>query len=487
MAKISALLLLELALCGAAAFLASPRAPPRSLIPPAAPYASFVASAAAGATVASETVIAPRRRRRRGGVPAMQLRKALNPKTFDPTSLKVAVLGGGSFGTAMACALGRKGVQVQLIVRKPAVVEEINANRTNPYYQKGLLLPDTVSATLDPTEAFDGCDFIFHAVPVQFSRATLEKVGPLMPAGVPVISLSKGFETSTLCLMSDVLTECLGADRPLAYLSGPSFAAEIVNGIVTAVTIASYDRNLAIDVCTLLSSTNFRALYTPDVIGVEVGGAIKNVIAIAAGLCEGLGLGTNAMAALVTRGCSEMRRVVVMMGGEPSTVFGLSGVGDTFGTCFGPLSRNRQVGIRLGQGENIDDILAGTTEVAEGVATSRALKRLLDKKVRDRPGRLDATWPGHTHSSFTPPFTHLPTHPLRSVISGEGLPEGPEVPDHLRRRRDPRRRARAARRAQRADGRLPAPPRGLLADEGGLLPGRVAAYGRAKFTLLYYN
>ena len=340
----------------------------------------------------------------------MQLRKALNPKTFDPTSLKVAVLGGGSFGTAMACALGRKGVQVQLIVRKPAVVEEINANRTNPYYQKGLLLPDTVSATLDPTEAFDGCDFIFHAVPVQFSRATLEKVGPLMPAGVPVISLSKGFETSTLCLMSDVLTECLGADRPLAYLSGPSFAAEIVNGIVTAVTIASYDRNLAIDVCTLLSSTNFRALYTPDVIGVEVGGAIKNVIAIAAGLCEGLGLGTNAMAALVTRGCSEMRRVVVMMGGEPSTVFGLSGVGDTFGTCFGPLSRNRQVGIRLGQGENIDDILAGTTEVAEGVATSRALKRLLDKKVRDRRGRLDATWPGHTTQLFHAAL-HAPTHP----------------------------------------------------------------------------
>ena len=384
------------------------------------------------------------------------------------------MLGGGSFGTAMA-SLGRKGVQVQLIVRKPAVVEEINANRTNPYYQKGLLLPDTVSATLDPTEAFDGCDFIFHAVPVQFSRATLEKVGPLMPAGVPVISLSKGFETSTLCLMSDVLTECLGADRPLAYLSGPSFAAEIVNGIVTAVTIASYDRNLAIDVCTLLSSTNFRALYTPDVIGVEVGGAIKNVIAIAAGLCEGLGLGTNAMAALVTRGCSEMRRVVVMMGGEPSTVFGLSGVGDTFGTCFGPLSRNRQVGIRLGQGENIDNILAGTTEVAEGVATSRALKRLLDKKVRDRPGRLDATWPGHPHTALPrrPPRTYPPT---RSVVAGEGLPEGPEVPDHLRRRRDPRRRARAARRAQRADGRLPAPPRGLLADEGGLLPGRVAVW-----------
>ena len=135
----------------------------------------------------------------------------------------------------------------------------------------------------------------------------------------------------------------LGEDHPVAFLSGPSFAAEIVNGMATAVTVASTDRYLANDLMALFTSSSFRALYSPDVIGVEVGGAVKNVIAIAAGMSEGLGLGTNAMAALVTRGCGEMRRLVTNLGGESSTVFGLSGVGDTFGTCFGPLSRNRQV------------------------------------------------------------------------------------------------------------------------------------------------
>jgi len=184
-----------------------------------------------------------------------------------------------------------------------------------------------------------------------------------MPADVPVVSLSKGIETSTLCLMCDVLAECLGEERPIAVLSGPAFAGEIAAGLATAVTVACVDRDLANDLMELLATTNFRALYSPDVIGVEVGGAVKNVIAIAAGMCEGLGLGTNAMAALVTRGCSEMRRLVSVCGGEPATVFGLSGVGDTFGTCFGPLSRNRQVGLRLGRGEALSVILGSSSEV----------------------------------------------------------------------------------------------------------------------------
>jgi len=183
-------------------------------------------------------------------------------------------------------------------------------------------------------------------------------------------------------LMAEVLEDCLGSERPLAFLSGPAFASEIAEGLVTAVTIASADRELANDLMELLASTNFRALYSPDVVGVEVGGAVKNVIAIAAGMCEGLGLGTNAMAALVTRGCTEMRKLVVVCGGEPSTVFGLSGVGDTFGTCFGPLSRNRQVGMRLGRGETLHEILSSSSEVAEGVATSRAITKLVEKRVK---------------------------------------------------------------------------------------------------------
>jgi len=197
-----------------------------------------------------------------------------------------------------------------------------------------------------------------------------------------VVSLSKGIETSTLCIMSELIPQCLGEEQPVAVVSGPSFAKEIVQGMATAVTVASTDRDLANDLMALFTSASFRALYTPDVVGVEVGGAVKNVIAIAAGMSEGLGLGTNAMAALVTRGCGEMRRLVTTLGGESATVFGLSGVGDTFGTCFGPLSRNRQVGYRLGKGESLDEILESMSEVAEGVATAKALTQLVNARVK---------------------------------------------------------------------------------------------------------
>lgn len=324
----------------------------------------------------------------RGRRPVLRARPASNeteclcPGGVPCSSLRVAVLGGGNFGTAIACVLARKGVPVTLIVRKDHVAKQINEEHTNPYYQSELILPPTVYATTDAASALCDADFVFHAVPVQFSREVLRKVAPLIPEGVPVISLSKGIETDTLYLMCDLLEDCLGDKHPLAFLSGPAFAKEIAEGLVTAVTVACADRELGNALLELLASTNFRALYTSDVVGVEVGGAVKNVIAIAAGMSEGLGLGTNAMAALVTRGCTEMRRLVQVCGGEPSTVFGLSGVGDTFGTCFGPLSRNRQVGYRLGQGESLDSILASTSEVAEGVATARAVTKLIDEKVQ---------------------------------------------------------------------------------------------------------
>mmetsp|Transcript_159164 Transcript_159164/g.305344 ORF Transcript_159164/g.305344 Transcript_159164/m.305344 type:complete len:354 (+) Transcript_159164:3-1064(+) len=298
------------------------------------------------------------------------------------SEINVAVYGGGSFGTAMACVLARKGIPVKLVVRRPEVVEQINTKHVNPYYQSDLKLPTLLTATLNTEDAFSTADFIFHAVPMQFSRKALEKVKDLIREDVPIVSLSKGIETSTLCFMSDLIPDVLGPDQPVAFVSGPSFAAEILGGVATAVTVASSDRDLANDLMALFTSSSFRALYTPDVVGVEVGGAVKNVIAIAAGMSEGLGLGTNAMAALVTRGCGEMRRLVVTLGGESSTVFGLSGVGDTFGTCFGPLSRNRQVGFRLGKGESLEEILESMSQVAEGVATARALTELIDQKVK---------------------------------------------------------------------------------------------------------
>jgi len=191
--------------------------------------------------------------------------------------------------------------------------------------------------------------------------------------------------------MCDVLRESLGDERGYAFLSGPSFAREIMLELQTAVVIASDDMMLAKDLCDIVSSDSFRALVGRDVIGVEVGGAVKNVIALAAGIAEGLDLGTNAIAALVTRGVAEMSRISLALGGRQSTLAGLSGVGDTFGTCFGPLSRNRSLGVRLGKGEKLKDILASSTQVAEGVDTAFALAELIKK--RDRSFRVDLKFP----------------------------------------------------------------------------------------------
>ena len=183
-------------------------------------------------------------------------------------------------------------------------------------------------------------------------------------------------------MMQDILLETLGPNRETAYLSGPSFAREIALGLVTAVVAASESEALANEICDIMGCNYFRVFTSTDVVGVEVGGAVKNVIAIAAGMCEGLGLGTNAMAALVTRGCNEMQRLALSLGARPSTLTGLSGVGDTFGTCFGPLSRNRNLGVRLGKGEKLEDIIGSSTEVAEGHATAFSLVQLIEKTNR---------------------------------------------------------------------------------------------------------
>ena len=174
-------------------------------------------------------------------------------------------------------------------------------------------------------------------------------------------------------MMQDILIETLGTERDYGFLSGPSFAREIAQGLATAVVVASESEALANDISDIMASEQFRVFTSRDVVGVEVGGAVKNVLAIAAGMCEGLGLGTNAMAGLVTRGCYEMQKIAVSLGARPSTLMGLSGVGETFGTCFGPLSRNRNLGVRLGKGEKLDDILGSSTEVAEGAATALSL------------------------------------------------------------------------------------------------------------------
>eukprot|EP00558_Chaetoceros_sp_UNC1202_P006707 CAMPEP_0197254606 /NCGR_PEP_ID=MMETSP1429-20130617/69190_1 /TAXON_ID=49237 /ORGANISM="Chaetoceros sp., Strain UNC1202" /LENGTH=422 /DNA_ID=CAMNT_0042717643 /DNA_START=66 /DNA_END=1334 /DNA_ORIENTATION=+ len=308
-----------------------------------------------------------------------------------PFPVRVAVMGGGNFGLALATVVARQNIPTTLLIRDEDTAHRINTEHKHPRYMSDITLPNMVRATTDPVIALSDATFIIHAVPVQYSRSFLNKVNDHIPAGVPVLSASKGIETTSLGFMVDILKECLGEDRSYAFLSGPSFAREICEGVATAVVIASEDLMLAEDLADMLSSENFRVFTTKDVAGVEIGGAVKNVIALAAGMCEGLGLGTNAMSGLVTRGCAEMRRLGLTLGARPTTIGGLSGVGDTFGTCFGPLSRNRKFGYRLGKGETMEEILASTTEVAEGVETSKALVKMI--KARCGGYRLDLKYP----------------------------------------------------------------------------------------------
>lgn len=288
---------------------------------------------------------------------------------------KVAVLGGGSFGTAMATLLARNkpSLQVVLLLRDKATCEAVNSVHVNTRYLPTFTLPTNVRATTDPQDALTACDYIVHAVPVQQSFAFLSALRHLIAPGTPILCLSKGLEVGTCRNMSQIIHDALGRPQPLAVLSGPTFAVELMRGLPTAIVAASTDAKLASRVQRLFSSSNLRVNTSSDVIGVEIAGALKNVLAIAAGMVEGLELGNNAMAALVAQGCSEIRWLAERMGADPVTLSGLSGVGDIMLTCFVPLSRNRTVGVRLGKGESLAAILASSTQVAEGVATAAAV------------------------------------------------------------------------------------------------------------------
>lgn len=226
---------------------------------------------------------------------------------------------------AMAAVCARMGHPTTILVRGEDIADQINSDHTHPRYMQGITLPNKIRATTDPNDCLPDATYIIHAVPCQYSRKFLEGVKDHIPAGTPVLSVSKGIETASLGFMADILRETLGEERPLAFLSGPSFAREIIEGVATAVVIASEDLDLARDLAFLLSDDKFKCFTSQDVIGVEIGGAVKNVIAVGAGMCEGLGLGTNAMSGLVTRGCNEMRRLGLAFGARPSTIAGLSG------------------------------------------------------------------------------------------------------------------------------------------------------------------
>ncbi len=291
---------------------------------------------------------------------------------------KVTVLGGGSFGTAMATLLARNkpSLDVVLLVRDAATARSINDKHVNARYLPTHTLPPNVRASTDAAEALAGTDYIVHAIPVQQSSGVLAGLRDAIPPSVPILCLSKGLEVGTCRNMSELIPIALGRKQPLAVLSGPSFAIELMQGLPTAIVAASEDAKLAQRVQRLYASSNLRVNTSTDVIGVETAGALKNVLAIAAGIVEGLQLGHNAMAALVAQGCSEIRWLAERMGADPVTLGGLSGVGDIMLTCFVNLSRNRTVGVRLGRGESLEAILASSTQVAEGVATAGAVVML---------------------------------------------------------------------------------------------------------------
>jgi glycerol-3-phosphate dehydrogenase (NAD(P)+) len=283
----------------------------------------------------------------------------------------VAVLGAGGWGTTLAHLLAAKGETVRLWAYEPEVVASVNETRENVLFLPGVRLAEKVRAFTDACEAVDGATVVVSAPPSHAARAVLGSVRDVVAPGTLVVSATKGIETETLALMSQVLAACLPQARA-AVLSGPSFATEVCQGQPTAVVAASKLPDAAQDTQRLFATPAFRVYSGSDVIGVELGGALKNVIAIAAGILEGLGLGHNPRAALITRGLAEITRLGVAMGADPLTFAGLAGMGDLVLTTTGALSRNRALGVAIAQGETLEQYRAAHRSVAEGANTSRA-------------------------------------------------------------------------------------------------------------------
>jgi glycerol-3-phosphate dehydrogenase (NAD(P)+) len=288
----------------------------------------------------------------------------------------IAILGAGSWGTALAAHLGRVGHDVRLWARDASVAAEIARQRTNTPYLPGIELSTSVLATEVMATALDGATIVVAAVPSHGCRAVVQAAAPHLADRVPLVSAVKGLEVDTLMRMSEVIAQELGERFPVVVLSGPSFAMEVARQLPTAVLAASSDPHATALVQREFRGPTFRLYGSSDVVGVEVAGAMKNVIAIAAGVVEGLGLGHNALAALVTRGLAEITRLSCAAGGRRETAAGLSGLGDLVLTCTGSLSRNRFVGIELARGRQLTDVVAGMRMVAEGVKSTHAVLAL---------------------------------------------------------------------------------------------------------------
>ncbi|MBR59473.1 MAG: glycerol-3-phosphate dehydrogenase [Myxococcales bacterium] len=301
--------------------------------------------------------------------------------------LPVGVVGAGSFGTTLAILLANAGCDVSLWGRSEDVVRTINEERENPLYLPDVRLPDNISATTDLEQSVAKKRIILGVTPSHVIREIFGTAAPFIDPQTIVVCASKGIEQSSLATVDQMLMETLPAVAPehILVLSGPSFAVELARNVPTAVTLAGPDEQTARQVQSVLMQPHFRVYTSPDVVGVAVGGAIKNVIAIAVGIADGLNLGHNTRAGLITRGIRELTRLAVARGAHPITLSGLSGLGDLVLTCTGDLSRNRQLGLELGRGRTVQEIVDGMRMVAEGVKTSRSVIQMAEQYDVDAP------------------------------------------------------------------------------------------------------
>jgi glycerol-3-phosphate dehydrogenase (NAD(P)+) len=291
----------------------------------------------------------------------------------------LAIIGGGSWGTALACVLGPQFDRAHLWIHEPALAEAAARARSNEVFLPGIRLPGNIEVGNSLEAALNGADLVLSVMPSHVVRAVYTEMLPFLPTGVALVSATKGLESGSLLRVSQVIGEVVGAAHPVAVLTGPTFAREVAQGKPTAVVAASCDAALATRIQIAFSGPTFRVYANDDPVGVEIGGALKNVIAIGAGICDGLSLGHNATAALITRGLAELTRLAIALGAKPETLSGLAGLGDLVLTCTGDLSRNRQVGLKLAAGLRLGDIEASTPMVAEGIKTTSAAMQLAER------------------------------------------------------------------------------------------------------------
>lgn len=332
--------------------------------------------------------------------------------------LAVAVLGSGSWGTALASLMARNGHDTVIWGRDAAQVEAINSRHENPRYLPGIVLPEALRATVDLAAAVAGADLLLVVTPSHAFTETLRALAPFRRAGTGVAWATKGFEPGSGRFLHEVASDVLGADVALAVVTGPSFAKEVALGLPTAVTVHSDDEAFAQQVAETLHGPTFRAYTGTDMLGAELGGAMKNVLAVATGVADGMQLGLNARAGLITRGLNEMLRLNVALGGRAETLMGLAGLGDLVLTSTGDLSRNRRLGLALGRGQSIKDAVAEIGQVVESVQTADEVMRLAQRHGIELP--ISALVQQVLHESITP------VEGLRSLLAREQKPEYPQ-------------------------------------------------------------